>query len=183
MLVPSQHASRGFTLIELLVVMVVVGLLVALATVSIGGDSLRRDLDNEAEKLVLLMETASEQAILNNSELGLLFDEESYQFLIYQDDKRSWEPSPERTFRSREIPEWLSITTIIESEAPRLTADEDRVRPDIVFFSSGETTPFEVELVLARGSGSSEDYLHRISSDGVADIVWDYPGKEQSEEI
>ena len=42
----SRGDSSGFTLIEILVVMVVVGMLVALATFTLGGNSVRRDLDN-----------------------------------------------------------------------------------------------------------------------------------------
>lgn len=173
--------SQGFTLIELLVVMVVVGLLVALATVSLGGNSLRRDMDNEVEELYLLMQTVSEQAILNNTELGLVIDEESYRFLTYEDKTGDWKPQQERIFRQRGIPEWLTVTKRIESDAPRLESGEDKVTPDVVFFSSGEATPFELEFELASSPRTADDYLHTISSDGVAPLVWDYPGKQQDD--
>ena len=179
----GTQRSQGFTLIELLVVMVVVGLLVALATVSLGGNSLRRDMDNEVEELYLLMEAASEQAVLNNTELGLVIDEETYRFLTYEDKTGDWKPQQERIFRQREIPEWLTVTKRIESDAPRLASNEDKISPDVVFFSSGEATPFELEFVLASSPSTSDEYLHTISSDGVAPLAWNYPGKQEQDDL
>ena len=64
----SRTRQSGFTLIEILVVLVVVGLLAALAVMSMGGSSRDREMENEVRELYLLMQTASEQAILNNTE-------------------------------------------------------------------------------------------------------------------
>src|SRR5690554_7758639 len=71
--------DSGFTLIEILVVLVLVGLLAALAVFTMGGNSQQRELQNEVRELYLLMQTASEQAVLNNLEHGLLFEENGYQ--------------------------------------------------------------------------------------------------------
>ncbi|MDI9245296.1 type II secretion system minor pseudopilin GspH [Marinobacter sp. CHS3-4] len=179
----SPQRSAGFTLIEILVVLVVVGMLVALATFTLGGNSLRRDLDNEAQKLFLLMQTVSEQAIINNTELGLVLEEDAYRFVAYDEQRGSWKPSGERLYRQRKMPEWLVVTEYIENDAPRLASSEDdEIRPDIVLFSSGEATPFELELTLDSPSAVNDDYVHRIVSDGVSPIEWQHPGREASEE-
>ena len=68
LIVLSRTRQSGFTLIEILVVLVVVGLLAALAVMSMGGSSRDREMENEVRELYLLMQTASEQAILNNTE-------------------------------------------------------------------------------------------------------------------
>jgi general secretion pathway protein H len=65
LIVLSRTRQSGFTLIEILVVLVVVGLLAALAVMSMGGSSRDREMENEVRELYLLMQTASEQAILN----------------------------------------------------------------------------------------------------------------------
>ncbi len=175
--------STGFTLIEILVVLVVVSMLVALATFTLGGNSKRRDLDNEAEQVFLLMKTVSEQAVLNNTEFGLVMEEGQYQFLVYDQQNGTWKPSQERMFRQRALPEWLIVTKYIENDAPRLArasdgeSDDDQPVPDVVLFSSGETTPFELELTLGSSGVARDDYVHSISSDGVSPLQWNHPGK------
>jgi general secretion pathway protein H len=173
----SQQHSSGFTLIEILVVLVVVGMLVALATFTLGGNSVRRDLDNEVEKMFLLMKTVSEQAVLNNTEFGLVVEEEQYQFMAYNQQSGDWKPYGERLFRQRSIPQWMVVTKYIENDAPRLASDDDQPRPDVVLFSSGETTPFALEFSIGREGLSNEDYVHSIGSDGVSPIAWQHPGK------
>ncbi|MBU2955976.1 type II secretion system minor pseudopilin GspH [Marinobacter sp. F3R08] len=169
-----RSRQAGFTLIEILVVLVVVGLLASLAVFTMGGNSQQRELESEVRELFLLMQTASEQAVLNNMELGLKLEEDSYQFVAYQDQTADWKASGERLFRSRSLPEWLTVTEFIESDAPRLSSSEDALLPDVVFFSSGETTPFELEFTLGNGS----DTMHVLSSDGVSPMEWRKPGDE-----
>lgn len=179
-LAPRSRAS-GFTLIEILVVLVVVSMLVALATFTLGGNSKRRDLDNEAEQFFLLMQTLSEQAVLNNTEFGLVMEEDQYRFLVYDPQTGNWRPSGERMFRSRALPQWLVVTRYIANDTPRLARDsdsnDDQQVPDVVLFSSGETTPFELEFSLASSGPASDDYVHSISSDGVSPVQWQHPGK------
>lgn len=179
----ARKRSPGFTLIEILVVLVVVGMLVALATFTLGGNSLRRDLDNEVEQMFLLMQTVSEQAVLNNTEFGLIIEQDQFQFLAYDQQAGSWKPAGERLFRQRALPDWLVITKYIENDAPRLESNDDRPRPDVVLFSSGETTPFELEFTLgARGSIADDDYIHSVFSDGISPIQWQHPGRPGADE-
>lgn len=166
--------SNGFTLIEILVVLVLVGLLAALAVFTMGGNSQHRELQNEVRGLYLLMQTASDQAVLNNLEIGLLLKKNGYRFVAFQDETGDWKASGERVFRAREFPEWLVATEFIESDAPRLASAEDKLRPDVVFFSSGETTPFELEFTI----GNETDYTQTLASDGISPIEWRQPGDE-----
>lgn len=167
----------GFTLLEILVVLIIVGLLASLAVFTMGGSSQQRELTNEVRDLYLLMQTASEQAVVNNLELGLLLEPDSYQFVAYQDQTGDWKASGERLFRERTLPEWLVVTKFIESDAPRLATAEDELRPDVVFFSSGETTPFELEFTI----GKNPDYMHVLASDGVSPLEWRQPGDDEAE--
>jgi len=174
--VQLRAPPTGFTLIEILVVLVVVGLLASLAVFTMGGSSQQRELENEVSELYLLMQTASEQAVLNNLELGLRLEEGGYQFVAFQDQTGDWNASGERLFRARSLPEWLAVTRFIESDAPRLASAEDRLLPDVVFFSSGETTPFELEFTI----GSGSDYKQVLASDGVSPMEWRKPGDDGS---
>lgn len=166
--------ARGFTLIEILVVIIVVGLLAALAVVNMGGSGQAREMENEVRELYLLMQTASEQATLNNQEIGLKLLEDGYQFVVFDESNREWGEQVERLFRPRSLPEWLVVTPLIEDGLPTLAGEEDPLEPDLVFFSSGEVTPFELEFTL----GSGSERKHRLVSDGINGIDWQAPGDE-----
>lgn len=165
-------ANRGFTLIEILVVLIIVGLMASLAVLTLGGNSRQRELENTVRELYLLMQTAADQAVLNNQELGLAIDDDGYRFLAFEPLARTWKAEPERLFEARPLPEWMVVTPYIENDAPRLASGDDdqnsKNRPDIVFFSSGETTPFQLEFV-ARGN---TDRVETIESDGVSGVHW-----------
>ncbi|KAA1174023.1 type II secretion system protein GspH [Marinobacter salinexigens] len=169
--------QEGFTLIEILVVLIIVGLLAALAVFSMGGSSQQREMENQIRELYLLMQTASEQAVMNNLEMGLKLTETGYRFVAFQDQTGDWKGSGERIFQARSFPEWMVVTQFIESDAPRLASSEDELLPDVVFFSSGETTPFELEFTLGTGS----DYMHVIASDGVSPLEWRQPGDDEDD--
>ncbi len=173
----NRANHSGFTLIEILVVLIIVGLLAALAVFNMAGSSQQRELENQVRELYLMMQTASEQAVLNNLELGLLFEDDGYRFVAFQDDSGEWKPPVERMYRKRTLPEWLTVTRYVESDAPRLTSAEDELRPDLVFFSSGESTPFEIEFTLGRDT----DNMHVIVSDGVSPLEWRQPGAGEGE--
>ena len=173
LIVLSRTRQSGFTLIEILVVLVVVGLLAALAVMSMGGSSRDREMEND-----LLMQTASEQSILNNTELGLILEDESYRFVAWEELSGEWKQPAERMFRTRSFPEWITVTEYIESDTPRLASEEDELRPDVVFFSSGETTLFELEFLVGR----DDSRMHTIASDGVSPLEWRHPGSEEAEE-
>ncbi|MGC8118874.1 type II secretion system minor pseudopilin GspH [Marinobacter sp. VGCF2001] len=167
-----RAAENGFTLIEILVVLIIVGLLASLAVFNMAGSSQQRELESQVRELYLLMQTAREQAVLNNLEMGLLLEEDGYRFVAFQDADREWKSSGERIFRQRPLPSWLTVVPYTENDAPRLASAEDRLRPDVVFFSSGETTPFEIEFTL----GADTDLMHVIASDGISPLEWRPPG-------
>lgn len=175
---PSSRQA-GFTMIEILVVLVLVGLLASLAVVNLGGGSERREMDSKVRELFVLMQTASEQAILNNQELGLVIDEQGYRFVVYDEQEQEWRSESERLFRGRDFPDWMSVTLFNEDDVPRLAArDEDeeengegRLRPDIAFFSSGETTHFELEFQVAGSPGQT----YKLMGDGFDNIEMETP--------
>ncbi|SFR44012.1 general secretion pathway protein H [Marinobacter daqiaonensis] len=163
-------------MIEILVVLVLVGLLASLAVVNLGGGSQEREMTSKIRELYVLMQTASEQAILNNQEIGLIIDDRGYRFVVLDELEQKWKSQGERLFQGRDFPEWLSVTLFREGDFPRMVGDdeedgENRLQPDIVFFSSGETTPFDLEFVAT----PSPDRVYRLTSDGLGEIEMIFP--------
>lgn len=181
LMVHRRSRQSGFTMIEILVVLVLVGLLASLAIVNLGGGREQREMTSKIRELYVLMQTASEQAILNNEELGLVIDEEGYRFVVFDELEREWASESARLFQGRGFPEWMSVTLFTEGDIPRLASGEDdedeeenQLRPDIVFYSSGETTAFELEFLATM----SPDQIYRLESDGLNEIEMKTPGDD-----
>ncbi len=76
---------RGFTLLELLVVLVIAGILLgAVALNANPGD--RQMLQNEAQRIALLLQLARDEAIVRNRPIAFEADGYRYRFLIRQNN-------------------------------------------------------------------------------------------------
>jgi len=69
---------NGFTLIEIMVVMVIIGVVLSFVTLSIGSNSLAREMAQEAQRLTYLLELAHQEAVMESrcdgiSRNGLVF--------------------------------------------------------------------------------------------------------------
>lgn len=136
----------GFTLIELLVVVVIVAVIASALTLSIAGAGGERQLAHQAEQAQALIGYACEQAELTSRNIGLSFNADGYRFS--QLDRADWMPM--RSSELRERP-WLDGTS------SKLSRDDHAVeiasaypdKPQLVCFSSGELTPFRLELALS----------------------------------
>lgn len=136
--------QRGFTLVELMVVIVIMSIMLGFLVVSIGGGERDKPLKDEAKRISALIKLASEQSLLQSMEIGLLIDEESYQFLGQNEE--SWVPLPENSFRKRTLPESIQLELItIEGAPPPKELLEEPI-PQILLLSSGEITSFELEI-------------------------------------
>jgi general secretion pathway protein H len=77
------------TLIEMLVVVVIIGIVLAVATIS-GGPDTQRNLQLDAERLSSLLEIAHEQAALGGAPIRLEINSQGWRFLIRS--QRTWQP-------------------------------------------------------------------------------------------
>jgi general secretion pathway protein H len=141
-------AERGFTLLEFLVVVVIVGILVTTALLSIGSRSLDDRLDSEARRLHELLLLAADEAVLQGVELGFVQTPEGYAFLVLRDGK--WLPLEDAgSLRSRPLAEPLFLELQVDGRrvAPLRLDDERQVlKPQVVLLSSGDATEFTLDL-------------------------------------
>lgn len=160
-----RKIQSGFTLLELIVVILIVGLLLTFATLSVG-TSADKQLETEAKRFASLMKLASEEAIMNSQEMALEINKQGYRFLVWGGE--GLQPVDEENgvvFRARELPEYMHVTAVIEEQHIDFSElDEDAELPKLGIFSSGEMTPFTITFSQDDGTSFevSGDYFGRI---------------------
>jgi general secretion pathway protein H len=157
--------SRGFTLLEVLVVVIIIGVVISFAVLSINSDD--KTLEEEARRLQALIGLAGQEAILQSKELALQFDEDGYEFLAFDGEK--WQPvTDDQILRPRKLPDTVAVD--YEPEGQKLTLkgmDEEAKPPRIYFLSSGEMTPFRLTL---RRRGELDGYVLTGSARGKTEL-------------
>lgn len=136
---------RGFTLIEILVVIVILAVVAATITLAIGSSSGDRQLEREAERARALFAYACEHAELTGREIGINLSADGYRFSHY--DHEVWIPARDGELRPRKWPSQLTATLTRDGHV----ADDEKTPPDapqLICFSSGELTAFELELTM-----------------------------------
>ncbi|WP_044874998.1 type II secretion system minor pseudopilin GspH [Pseudomonas sp. LFM046] len=166
---PGARASAGFTLIEVLVVMVVIACLAGLAVISSGVAGPSRELNQEAERLAGLIGLLADEAVLDNREYGLHLERDGYQVFFYDETRARWQLLSEE---GRQLPEWAELTFELDGEPLVLPMPEKDVKkakgkdkepvPQLIILSSGELSPFRLEL----GERRKDGLRLELSSDG-----------------
>jgi general secretion pathway protein H len=147
--------DAGFSLLEILVVVVIIGIVAAMAVLSVGALRASDPVETEARRLTALVELVAEEALIQGRDYGVEFFADGYRFLSWDPDTRLWSAvDDEAALRRRTLPEGVRVVLAIEGREV-LVDDEDRGRnrrreevvPQVAIFSSGEFTPFELFLV------------------------------------
>lgn len=135
--------TQGFTLIEVLVVVVIVGILITMATLTLGGRS-DEAVREESERLTALIGLALEESVFQSREFALSFWRGGYAFheLVGQD----WVLlEGDSMFRPRRLEDGLRLELYLEGIDTTLSLVEKH-EPQVFLFSSGEISPFEVVI-------------------------------------
>ncbi len=142
---------RGFSLLELLVVFTIIGILLALATLSVNlvGDD--ESLEKITRRTHTLMALAAEEALLQGRDFGILFEQGGYQFLAFDYDRGEWVAyAGDEMFRSRMLDEGQYFELDIEGQAVLLESEppdpENGLVPQVPLLSSGDLVPFELRI-------------------------------------
>lgn len=172
----GHRLAQGFTLIELLVVLMVIGVAAGVVALSlrIGGSS---QLQEEMEHFLLSARFVSEQATLNQEIIGLFVEPGNpnaramgqwcYQWQRFID--QSWQPASDYLDR-RCLPEGLDLEILMEGEPYQYDPRATTPTPVLVFYPSGEATPFE--LAIAPTGFSRDDQIQRVEVTMGGRIRW-----------
>jgi general secretion pathway protein H len=87
--IDKRRAASGFTLVELMVVMVIIGITLGLVSLN-AIPSPQQHLQNEAQRLALLLQLARDEAIVRNRLVAFEADGERYRFLVRNETR--WDP-------------------------------------------------------------------------------------------
>jgi len=144
----SASHQRGFTLIEILVVVIVVSVLMGVVVNSFTGVDREQTLRGYSERLALRIEIARDRALQANREWGLYIDDDGVRFAEFDETNGEWVERTSKPFAGESYDREVRFGIEVEEleGALREPEGEDKNLPDIVLFSSGETTPFEISI-------------------------------------
>lgn len=170
-LTKTPSDSSGFTLIEVMVVLLIIGVSIGFISLNVGPR--RQVVEEEAKRLAALLNLAQEEAILTGNEYALELRLSEYRFVRL--DGESWQEFPQdEVFRPRTLPAELRLELTIGGELisqALLTAEDHDSPPRIYLLSSGEITPFSIELV---DQTSEEGYSVILHPSGLVVVEKDY---------
>lgn len=136
--------TAGFTLLEILVVVLIIGIVLTLATLTLR-DDIHERLKTEGRRLAALLTLASQETVLQGAEMAVAFSPQGYRFQVLEEDK--WVDAEDPVLRKRQLPEDLALFIEVDGDAPGGNGkDEDAQEPRVYLFSSGEMTPFTATL-------------------------------------
>ncbi|WP_175748301.1 GspH/FimT family pseudopilin [Burkholderia pyrrocinia] len=140
----ARSLARGFTLLEMLVVLVIAGLLVSLASLSLTRNP-RTDLREEAQRIALLFETAGDEAQVRARPIAWQPTAHGFRFDVSSPD--GWRTLRDDLLRPRD---WDGGVTGADIDYPGSDTRANRV----VFGTESVDTPVRVTLHSAVGSAT-----------------------------
>lgn len=162
---PSRH--HGFTLIELAIVLLIIGIITSFASLSVRPMQ-QKPVKQEAEKLRLLIESASQQAILTATPIRITLNTPNLAFDTLSD--KGWKPIKERPFESVQLSKQIHIETEttennIQDKQQDKNKDEGKNLPRLFFLPTGETSPFKWIL-----TDEDTPLSYQLEGDGVGHL-------------
>lgn len=105
----------GFTLLEILVVIVIIGVMVSMATLSIGLLGADREVEEETRRFWAVVRQAREEAELQSIDVAVFVGTTDYEFLRFDTRRNEWQPiADDKLYAQRTLPEGLRFRLWME---------------------------------------------------------------------
>lgn len=171
-----------------MVVLAIIGGLMAMATLTAGGNPAEDETTAFARELSVLLDSYREESVFQNVDLGIAMDRQELVLLSFLspdsqqaealDDKKRellkrnpWQPHAEGSAKKElAAPETVSIELFIEEKSidfDDLLDEKDGAKPALLFLSSDEYTPFKLEL----SHETDNNFVVRLSGDGFSPFL------------
>jgi general secretion pathway protein H len=163
--------NKGFTLLELMLVILVIGVMARIVVPSITWGSDEDKISKSANRFKAVFDLASEFAMINNYELGLIIKDNDYKFVAF--NGTAWANfAQEEYFKPSKHEEGVELkleldglpwaeNNLLNEVTFQQESDDDEdkemLSPQIYILSSGDITPFRLTFTFER---DFEDPVH-----------------------
>lgn len=186
----TGNNDNGFTLVELMLVMAIIALIATSVMFTLPSSTpSERSPQDIAVTLKQQLQFAREQAMVRQQPMGVLFQDQQYQFVRWQDNQwqslssnglKGQQLQPELTWRLEPVNGGQLLqqqedtqNALFQPEEDQREGEQEPVIPQIMIFPSGEITAFSLQLDDPRQLGRSR-WL-------VATSAWQIEIREQAD--
>lgn len=202
---PTRKHPLGFTLLEVMLVLVLMGLAASYVVFNVFGASKSDLLKQEVQRLQVIVDMASDYAVLNQAQLGVRIEESKRQYyFMFLDEEDKWQPvTDEDIYDTYTLPEPFTLTLNLDDlpwdtedqlfdrdifdESLSVSDDEVDIGkeeekklppPQILIMSSGEVTPFSLLFSFEPEFGGDEPVYFTLNNEDLPPLVMEGPLEE-----
>ena len=175
----AVRPNRGFTLIEVMAVILVIGMSLSMVSLVINSGSPREAVWDAIDRFLGTANFAGERAILSGETMGLILeppiwqiergespDSVGWRYRWVTNSSEGWQELPNVPPVS--LPPSLRLQVEVEDTLWDYEGQVDRRTPIAAVYSSGDITPFSIEISTVDEPG----FIQHIEVDENGELVW-----------